>query len=283
MSSIKIISDSTCDLDEKLLMQYDIKTIPLMITMGAETLKDGVEVTPEEIFAWSDKTGETPKTAAPAVGDAEDFLRPYAENDDETIFFGISEDMSATCNVLRLAAENIGYKKLHVINSKSLSTGIGLQAIRAAILAGEGHSAMEILKDNENINNKVRASFIVDTLKFLHRGGRCSSVAALIANTLRLKPEIQVSDGKMGVARKYRGNLKSVILKYVQDKFSQLVNADPSRIFITHSGCPKEIIDAVKEYLKGLGIFKEILETRAGSVISSHCGPNTLGILWISN
>jgi DegV family protein with EDD domain len=283
MSSIKIISDSTCDLDEKLLMQYDIKTIPLMITMGAETLKDGVEVTPEEIFAWSDKTGETPKTAAPAVGDAEDFLRPYAENDDETIFFGISEDMSATCNVLRLAAENIGYKKLHVINSKSLSTGIGLQAIRAAILAGEGHSAMEILKDNENINNKVRASFIVDTLKFLHRGGRCSSVAALIANTLRLKPEIQVSDGKMGVARKYRGNLKSVILKYVQDKFSQIVNADPSRIFITHSGCPKEIIDAVKEYLKGLGIFKEILETRAGSVISSHCGPNTLGILWISN
>lgn len=283
MSSIKIISDSTCDLDEKLLMQYDIKTIPLMITMGAETLKDGVEVTPEEIFAWSDKTGETPKTAAPAVGDAEDFLRPYAENDDETIFFGISEDMSATCNVLRLAAENIGYKKLHVINSKSLSTGIVLQAIRAAILAGEGHSAMEILKDNENINNKVRASFIVDTLKFLHRGGRCSSVAALIANTLRLKPEIQVSDGKMGVARKYRGNLKSVILKYVQDKFSQLVNADPSRIFITHSGCPKEIIDAVKEYLKGLGIFKEILETRAGSVISSHCGPNTLGILWISN
>lgn len=283
MSSIKIISDSTCDLNEELLKQYDISTIPLMITMGTESLKDGIEITPEEIFAWSDRTGETPKTAAPVMGDVEDFLRSFAGSGVETIFFGISEDMSATCNVLRLAADNIGYDKLHVVDSKNLSTGIGLQAIRAAILAKEGHTAEEILEDNARIKGKVRASFIVDTLKFLHRGGRCSGVAALLANTLKLKPEIQVNEGKMGVAKKYRGNLKSVLLKYAQDKLSQLMNADSSRIFITHSGCPKDITEAVKDYLKGLGIFEEIYETRAGSVISSHCGPNTLGILFISN
>lgn len=282
MNNIKIISDSTCDLSNELIKTYGISLIPLMISLGTSSLKDGLEVTPEELFQWSDETGETPKTAAPVLGDAIEFLKPYADSRAETIFFGISESMSATCNVLRLAAENLGYKDLHVVDSKNLSTGIGLQVLRAAELVAKGYDVEAILEDNQVISEKVRSSFVVDTLTFLHRGGRCSGVAALIANTLKLKPEIIVQDGKMDVAKKYRGNLKSVLLKYVEDKKALLQEADPTRIFITHSGCPPEIVNVIKEYLIELHVFKEIHETRAGGVISSHCGPNTLGILYIS-
>lgn len=281
MNNIKIISDSTCDLSEELLKKYDISLIPLMISMGTKSFKDGLEITPEEIFRWSDETGETPKTAAPVLGDVVEFLQPYANSGTDTIFFGISETMSTTCNILRLVAENMGYQRLFVVDSKNLSTGIGLQVLRAAELAAKGCDVDEILQDNKNINEKVHASFVVDTLTFLHRGGRCSGVAALLANTLKLKPEIEVINGNMEVVKKYRGNLKSVLMKYVHEKRDMLLNADPDRIFITHSGCSDDIIQEIRGYLEDLHIFKEILETRAGSVISSHCGPNTLGILYI--
>jgi DegV family protein with EDD domain len=283
MNKVKIIADSTCDLSGELIKAYNISIIPLMITLENKSLKDGKEITPREIFLWSDETGETPKTAAPTLGDAIDFLTPYVLKDMDMIFFGISEAMSGTCNVLRLAAESLNYKKLYVIDSKNLSTGIGLQVIRAAELAAKGYGAEEILNDNRSIISKVRASFIVDTLTYLHRGGRCSGVTAILANTLKLKPEIDVKDGKMEVEKKYRGNIKAVLMKYCRDKEEALKNADTARIFITHSGCPKEVVEEVKNYLRSLNIFHEILETRAGGVISSHCGPNTLGVLYISN
>ncbi|HKL99960.1 MAG TPA: DegV family protein [Mobilitalea sp.] len=282
MNNIKIIVDSTCDLSENLLKDYDISMIPLMITLGASNLLDGIEVTPEEIYKWSDTTGETPKTAAPAIGAAIELLEPFAMKGMDIIFFGISEEMSATCNVMRLAAEDIDYHKLYVVNSKNLSTGIGLQVLRAAELVKKGCSVEEILEDNKCIIDKVESSFVVDTLTFLHRGGRCSGITALLANTLKLKPEIIVEDGKMDVSKKYRGNIKSVLLKYCKDKEPFLQNAVPDRIFITHSGCPSEVVEEVRTFLKNLNIFKDIIETRAGGVISSHCGPNTLGILYIS-
>lgn len=282
MNRIKITADSTCDLSEDLLKAYNISVIPLMISMGDTSLKDGREVTPEELYQWSDQTGETPKTAAPSIGDAIEFLLPYVKEDMEILFFGISEAMSATCNVMRLAAENLDYHKLTVIDSKNLSTGIGLQVVRAAELAARGCDVKEILEDNQRINEKVRASFVVDTLTFLHRGGRCSSVAAMLANTLKLKPEIVVNNGKMEVDKKYRGNSKAVLIKYGKDKEEILKNADPARVFITHSGCKEEVVNEVFNYLKSLNIFNEVLITRAGGVISSHCGPNTLGILFIS-
>lgn len=282
MDKVKILADSTCDLSKELIKRYDISIIPLIISMGQASYKDGIEITPSEIYRWSDKTGETPKTAAPTIGDAQEFLRPFINEGREAVFFGISEAMSATCNVMRLAAENIGYRGLSVVNSKNLSTGIGLQVLRAAELAEKGLSAQEIVEDNNGINGKVRASFVVDTLTFLHRGGRCSAVTALLANTLKLKPEIVVIDGKMDVAKKYRGNLKAVILKYARALEEDLKKADPSRVFITHSTCPQEIVRETAEYLGSLGIFGEVLETNAGGVISSHCGPNTLGVLFIS-
>lgn len=282
MNNIRILADSTCDLSQDLIDKYDISIIPLMLTMGETTYRDGVDVTTEEIFQWSDATGETPKTSAPTIGDAARFLQPFQQAGTETIFFGISESMSATCNVLRLAADNIGYQGLHVVDSKNLSTGIGLQVLRAAELAAKGFTAEEIMKDNSEIKEKVRASFVVDTLTFLHRGGRCSGVTALIANTLKLKPEIVVLNGKMEVAKKYRGSQKSVILKYAKDREEKLIQADPTRVFITHSGCPKEIVQEVVTYLEDLKVFREILVTNAGGVISSHCGRNTLGILYIN-
>ena len=282
MNSIRIVTDSTCDLSIDLLKAYDISVIPLMISMGEVTKKDVIEVTPDEIYKWSDKTGQTPKTAAPTLGDAIAALDPLMKENLDIIFFGISESMSATCNVIRLVGQNIEYNNLYIVDSKNLSTGIGLQVLRAASMAKNGASAEDIIKDNSEINAKVRSSFIVDTLTFLHRGGRCSGVAALLANTLKLKPEIIVKEGRMVVGKKYRGNIRSVLLKYVQDRRDQLLEADPDRVFITHSGCSSEAIEDIKQYLESLNVFKEILVTRAGGVISSHCGPNTLGVLYIS-
>lgn len=282
MSSVKIVADSTCDLSHDLLELYDISVLPLMISMGEITKKDGLELVPEEIYRWSDETGQTPKTAAPTIGDAVSFLEPFVNAGLDIIFFGISESMSATCNVIRLAAQNLNYDKVYVVDSKNLSTGIGLQVLRAAKMAKKGSTVLEILNDNSEIKDKVRASFVVNTLTYLHRGGRCSGVTALLANTLKLKPEIMVTEGKMVVGKKYRGNIKSALLKYVHDKEKQLLNADNDRVFITHSGCDQEIIEEIRQYLEDLNIFKEILITRAGGVISSHCGPNTLGVLYIS-
>ncbi len=281
MGNVKIIADSTCDLSQDLLQKYDISIIPLMITMGADSYKDGIEIKVNDIYEWSDRSGETPKTAAPSIGDAVEAIKPFVQADRDIIFFGISEAMSATCNVLRLAAQELDYDKLYVINSKNLSTGIGLQVVRAAKLSQSGRTSNEIIADNERIVGSVRASFVVDTLTYLHRGGRCSAVAALLANTLRLKPEIVVIDGKMDVDKKYRGKQKSVIMKYVKDRQEELLKSDPARIFITHSGCSADIVKEVQDYLKDLNYFDEVLETHAGGVISSHCGPNTLGILYI--
>ena len=279
---VQIIADSTCDLSQELLEKYNIKILPLMINLEGDSYKDGVEITPDEIYQWSDKVGKTPKTACPSLGDAIDFLTPFTQKGDDIIFFGISEAMSATCGVIRLAAENLDYEKIWVIDSKNLSTGIGLQVLRAAEMAMEGASADDILKEMDKIIPKVRASFVIDTLTYLYRGGRCSAVTSLLANTLKLKPKIIVEDGKMDVGKKYRGNIKSVILKYAKDLEEDLLKADKRRIFITHSGCSEEIIKEVYDYLKGLNYFEEILITSAGVVISSHCGPNTLGVLFIA-
>ena len=189
-------------------------------------------------------------------------------------------DMSTTCNVMRLAAKELETDRIFVINSMSLSTGIGLQVLRAAEMAEAGASAEEIVETINGAREKVRASFVVDTLTYLARGGRCSSVTALLANTLKLKPRIVVKDGKMGVDKKYRGPLGKVLVKYTKDMEEELLEADETRIFITHSGCDPETVGQVRSYLESLGRFKEIIETRAGGVISSHCGPGTLGVLF---
>ena len=280
---IKIISDSTCDLSPELLDKYDITIIPLHIHLGDEEYEDGVNITPEEIYQWSDENKTTPKTSAISLTEAMEVFRVYTEMNDEIISFSISDEMSATGSVMRMAAQELEKEdKIHVINSANLSTGSGLLVLEAAEMARAGKTAEEIVTHIENLRERVRASFVVDTLTYLHRGGRCSSVAALAGGVLKMHPKIVVENGKMDAGKKYRGKMQSVILSYVKEMEEELKQAKKNRVFITHSGCDEETITMVRNYLEELHVFEEILITRAGGVVSSHCGPGTLGVLFIA-
>lgn len=281
---IKIMSDSTCDLSKDLIEKYDISILPLHVHLGDEEYQDGVTITPDEIYTWADANKTTPKTSAASMMEVIDMFQPHIENGDEIIIFSIASGMSANNNVMRLAAEELEAEdKIHVIDSANLSTGIGLLVIEAATMSAEGKSADEIVAKIEELKPRVSASFVVDTLTYLHRGGRCSSVEALAGGVLKLHPKIVVEDGKMFANKKYRGKMGSVILSYAQDMEEDLKNAKKDRVFITHSGCDESIINDVRAYLEALNVFEEILITRAGGVVSSHCGPGTLGVLFIKN
>ena len=282
MSKIRIMADSTCDLSSELIEKYGISILPLNIVMDDTCYLDGVETNPDAIYAWADANKTTPKTSAPGIEAAVEFLRPVVEAGDEICFLGISEQMSATCQVVRLAAEELEYAEhVCVVDSMNLSTGIGLQVLTAAELAQSGCSLSELEDKLKEYRERVRASFVVDTLTYLQRGGRCSAVTALMGNALKLKPRIAVADGKMGVSKKYRGNQKKTVTDYVKDMEAELLRAEKNRVFITHSGISREIVEEVKMYLESLGHFDAIYETRAGGVISSHCGPGTLGVLFV--
>ena len=281
MGKIRIVSDSTCDLSEELIKEYNIGIIPLCIILDDKSYFDGEEITAYQVLDWSEKNKTTPKTAATSIEKATGVLKKYQEAGDEVIFIGISEDMSTNCNVVRLAADDLDYDKVHVINSMNLSSGIGLQVLRAADMAAKGKNADEIVAAISESRVDVRASFVVNTLTFLARGGRCSAVTALLASTLKIKPRIDVTLGKMGVGKKYHGNFDKSLLKYVQEMEENLLAADPTRVFVTHSRMEnRELVESIISYLKGLNHFKEVLETDAGCVISSHCGPNCLGVLY---
>ncbi|MBO5227994.1 MAG: DegV family protein [Lachnospiraceae bacterium] len=281
---VKIISDSTCDLSKDLLEKYDIDMLPLHIVLGEEEYEDGVSVTPDEIYKWSDEHKETPKTSAAGIERAIEMIRPYAEAGREVVCFAISASMSTTVNVMNMAAEVLEAEQfVTVIDSANLSTGIGLLVVEAAIMAEEGKTAQEIAEKVEELKPLVRASFVVDTLTYLHRGGRCSGLAAMAGGVLKLHPKIVVENGKMRPDKKYRGKIERVVMDYVRDLEEDLKKAKKDRVFITHSGCEEEIIAEVRNYLKALNVFDEILVTRAGGVISSHCGPGTLGVLFIQD
>lgn len=280
---VKIISDSTCDLSEELLKKYEVTILPLHIILGEKEFEDGQEISPEDIYHWSDEHKMTPKTSAPAPDKAMELLRPYVEAGREVVCFSISEDMSTSANVMRLAAEELsGSHLVTVVNSANLSTGIGLLVIEAAIMAQEGKNAQDIVRKIEELKPLVRASFVVDTLVYLHRGGRCSGLAAMAGGALKLHPKIVVEDGRMNPSKKYRGRMDKVLMDYVREMESDLKGARTDRVFITHSGCDNEIIEMIRDYLQSLNVFEEILVTRAGGVISSHCGPGTLGVLFIA-
>ncbi len=280
---VKIISDSTCDLSAELVAQYDIDILPLHILLGDEEFEDGKTITPDEIYSWSDEHKTTPKTSAPSLAETIELFRPYVEEGCEIVCFSISNSMSTSGNVMRLAAGELeAENRITVIDSANLSTGIGLLVIEAAIMAKNGHSASEIASVMETLKPNVRASFVVDTLTYLYRGGRCNAVAAMAGGVLKLHPKIVVENGAMDATKKYRGKINSVIMSYVKDMETDLKAARPDRVFITHSGCDAATVESVRSYLESLGVFHEILEPRAGGVVSSHCGPGTLGVLFIA-
>lgn len=281
---VKIITDSTSDLSKELLEKYEISVLPLHILLGEEEYRDGIDISPEEIYAWSDAHGMTPKTSAPSQEAAMEMLRPYVEKGQEVVCFSISGEMSSSGNIMRMAAEELnGQALVRVVDSANLSTGIGHLVIEAAILARNGRSGEEIVRYVEELKPLVRASFVVDTLTFLYRGGRCSGLAAMAGSVLKLHPRILVEDGKMKPGKKYRGPLNKVVMAYVADMQEDLKHAKKDRVFITHSGCDRKLVEEVRAYLASLNHFDEIIETVAGGVISSHCGPGTLGVLFIEN
>lgn len=280
---VKIIADSTCDLSKELVDKYNISILPLHILLGEEEYLDGVNITPDEIYTWSDNNNATPKTSAADFEKTYEFFKACVDVKDEVVCFSISGHMSTTCNVMRMVVEELGAEDLiKIVDSENLSTGIGLLILEAARMAQAGCNAKEIKARMEELKPRVRSSFVVDTLTYLHRGGRCSSVAALAGGVLKLHPKIVVENGKMDASKKYRGKINAVIMNYVKDMEADIKNAEPGAVFITHSGNVDEAIESVKEYLTQLGVFDNIYVTRAGGVISSHCGPGTLGVLFIS-
>ena len=277
---VKIIADSACDLSRELLEKYNIEIIPLHIHLGEQEYEDGKNIFPDEIYKWAEEHKTTPKTSVPSMTEVMDIFGKYPE--DDIICFSISQEMSSSANVMRLAAEEMEMEeRVHIIDSRNLSTGIGVLMLEAATMVQQGLPVTEIVENIHKMIPKVKVSFIVDTLSYLHRGGRCSGVAAFSGSVLSIHPKIVVSDGKMMPTKKYRGKMSKVVLNYVKELEEELKSAKKDRVFITHSGCEESILKEVQKYIESLGQFEEILVTRAGGVISSHCGPGTLGILYL--
>ena len=274
-----ITSDSTTDLSRELRERYNVSVMPLKITLGDKIYTDGVDITPDDIYAHHDKTGELPKTSATNVGDCLEFFKPFTDAGKTVIHFTISSEMSSTYNNACLAAEELG--NVYVIDTKNLSTGGGLLVVAAAEMLNSGLSAKETVEKTRALVPCVDASFVIDSLEYLYKGGRCSALAMFGANLLKLKPCIQVKDGKMDVAKKYRGKFSEVLKQYVKDKISDYSNIELDRVFITHAGCDPELVNEIVELVRKEVPFKEVFMTRAGCTVSSHCGANTLGVLFI--
>ena len=277
--SVVITSDSTCDLSQELLDRYDIPVIPLTITLGEDTFLDGSSFTPLDMYARYKQDGTLPKTSAPSVQEFLDFFSQFTEKGCEVVHLDISSELSNTYNAACMAAEELGH--VHVVDSRMLSTGVGLLAIEGAECRDRGMGAQEIAEHLRGLTGKVQTSFVLDTLQFMWKGGRCSAVSALGANLLSLKPGLEMKDGKLGVYKKYRGNIKNVYKQYVKERL-QGHKVRPGHVFITESG---EVDDAVLEEIFALVRetipVQEIHHTLAGCTVSTHCGPKTLGILFI--
>ena len=274
-----ITSDSTTDLSRELRERYNVSVMPLKITLGDKIYTDGVDITPDDIYVHHDKTGELPKTSATNVGDCLEFFKPFTDAGKTVIHFTISSEMSSTYNNACLAAEELG--NVYVIDTKNLSTGGGLLVVAAAEMLNAGLSAKETVEKTRALVPCVDASFVIDSLEYLYKGGRCSALAMFGSNLLKLKPCIQVKDGKMDVAKKYRGKFSEVLKQYVKDKISDYSDIELDRVFITHAGCDPELVNEIVELVRKEVPFKEVFMTRAGCTVSSHCGANTLGVLFI--
>lgn len=275
---VKITADSTCDIGSELAKKYNIEIVPLYVSLGSKSYRDGVDIHPDMIFDFYEKTGELAKTSAPPVEDYFNFFTRIKEPGKEIIHINISRPLSSSHENAVAAAKRM--KGVHVIDSRTLSTAMGQLALLASELASQGKTADEIIAVLQDKGEKLSISFVIDTLEYLHKGGRCSSVAAFGANLLQLKPSIKVVDGGMAVGKKYRGSQKKALMNYIDDTFKDAANIDKKRVFITHSGCDEELIGAVRERMSALIQFDEVLITRAGATITCHCGPNTLGVIF---
>lgn len=281
---IKITTDSCCDYPVDKLKKLGVPYISVIVVLKGEEYLDTINITPIDIFNFVKSTNKLPTTAAPSVESIKTFFEKELEGGYNIVHIGLSKKLSATTVNAESAAKEIGGDKIHVIDSESLSTGISLLLLYALdLLKQNKHSAKEIAEMVQSRVKNVQASFVVDTLEYLRKGGRCSALAAFGANLLKLKPRLQLHEGKIVSDGKYRGKIDSVYLKYIDETLSRYNNPDKTRCFVTHSYAEQASVDAVIEYVKSKNIFKEVIETKAGSTITSHCGKGTLGILYIND
>ena len=276
---IKILTDSTCDLSAELFEKYDITSIPLTVVKDGEAFADGVTITPADIFAHVATGGDLCSTAALNVGEYEAVFAKYAPDYDGLIHINIGSSFSSCYQNACLAAEE--FENVRVIDSQNLSTGQGLVVLKACELAETCQSLDELAQELQAFTSKVEASFVLDQLKYMVKGGRCSSAAALGANLLNLKPCIEVRDGKMSVVKKYRGNYAKCLSTYVKDRLSGRDDIDHGTLFVTHTPVSDQDLEAVKVAVDECAQFDNTYWTDAGCTVSCHCGPGTLGVLFV--
>lgn len=275
---IAISLDSACDISEEVKSEYDFKIVPFGVTMGDKFFYDG-EIDTLEIFEYADNNKTLPKTNAVNEEAFKEHFSKILETYDAIIHFDISSEMSSAYNNAVNAAKN--FKDVYVIDSRTLSTAIALETIYARKLADKGLSPKKIVEKVTARIPFVQASFVVERLDYLYKGGRCSSLALLGANILKIRPQIEVVNGTMGNTEKFRGKMTDVVTKYCQSVLSKYDNPDKSVLFITHSHATDEMVAAARAAVKDYG-FEKVYETVAGCTVSSHCGKNTIGILYIN-
>lgn len=279
--NVVITTDSPADLSAELESRYDIHVIPLYVNLGERSYLDGVDIRTPDIFKHYDETGELPSTSAVPIGDYQDFFKSFVDEGKEVVHFSLSSCISSTHQNAKLAAQDI--PGVYVIDSLHLSSGIALQVIKACEMRDEGKSAAEIADAAVDFYKKTCTSFVLEKLEYMKKGGRCSTVAALGANILGIRPCIEMSEGKLGVVRKYRGKILSVKEQYIKDELNaHKDDADLSRIFITSSSISDEEEKELIALIKSILPFKEVIRGRAGCTIASHCGPGCMGILFMT-
>lgn len=278
MPKLKITCDSTCDLSAEQYNRYDISVIPLSVAMGDKLYRDGVDVKPEELFSYVEETGKLPTTSAISVGEYGDFFRPFVEEGYEVVHINLSSELSSSHQNARIAAQELG--NVFVVDSRSLSTGSGHLVILAAELASSGYDGAYIAKSLDDMKGQLDVSFVLQTLDYLHKGGRCSGLARFGANMLKLRPEIVMENGTLHVGKMYRGTMEKTILDYIRGRLENEKAVNCDRIFVTHSGVPEEIVEKAVALVKELRPFEEVVVTVAGSTISCHCGPACIGVLF---
>ncbi|MBQ9561928.1 MAG: DegV family protein [Lachnospiraceae bacterium] len=279
MKPVIITADSTVDLSQDLIDRYDIRIIPLTIQLGDESFLDGLQFTPADMYARYHKDGLLPKTSAPNTRDFVHFFRPLLEAGYEIVHLDISSELSNSFNAARLAAQDL--EGVYLVDSRMLSTGIGLLAIEGAECRDRGMSAADIAAHLTSLTGKVSTSFVLDTLEFMWKGGRCTGVAALGANLLKIKPALEMHDGRLMIYKKYRGRTEKVYRQYIAERLAGK-SIRPGHIFLTESGeIDPAVVEELTAYVKELSGAKEVHHTIAGCTISSHCGPRCLGVLFI--
>lgn len=280
MKPVVITADSTCDLSPELTERFNIKLIPLTIILGDSSFLDGEGFSPRDMYERYRRDGLLPKTSAVGLQEFLDFFSRYLREGYEIVHLDISSELSGTYNNARLAAAEL--EGVYTVDSRMLSTGVGLLAIEGAECRDRGMSAADIAARLTELTAKVDVSFVLDTLEFMWKGGRCTGVTALGANILRLKPALEMRNGRLEVYKKYRGDIGRVYRQYIAERLAGK-RLRPGHVFITESGEVGEIvINELRDYVRSLTDAREIHHTVAGCSVSSHCGPKTLGILFIN-